>query len=100
MKKLYDAVATIGKYTDKQGNEKKRYVTVGSVFGDDQGRMSLKLDAVPCSPEWSGWISFYEPKQYDGPPQRQQSPTQHQQAKANAYQRQPVDMPDGDDIPF
>jgi hypothetical protein len=25
-KKVFDAVATVGKYTDKQGNEKKRYV--------------------------------------------------------------------------
>jgi hypothetical protein len=97
MKKQYDAVATIGKYTDKQGNEKKRYVTVGSVFSDDQGRMSLKLDAVPCSPEWSGWISFYEPKQYDGQPARP-APTQHEQAKANAYQ--PHLDADGDEIPF
>ena len=30
----------------------------------------------------------------------QPEPTQHQQAKSNAYQRQPVDMPDGDEIPF
>ena len=30
----------------------------------------------------------------------QPAPTQHQQAKANAYQRQPVDMPDGDEVPF
>ena len=69
-KKIYDAVATIGKYTDAQGNEKKRYVNVGSVFQNDNG-MSLKLDSVPVSPEWSGWISFYEPKQRESAPQEQ-----------------------------
>lgn len=95
MKKKFDAVATVGKYTDKQGNEKKRYVTVGAVFQDDQGRMSLKLDAVPCSPDWSGWISFYEPQQRDTAPRQQ--PTQHEQSKQNAYQPQ---QDDGDDISF
>jgi hypothetical protein len=27
-------------------------------------------------------------------------PTRHEAAKANAYQPQPVEMPDGDEIPF
>lgn len=89
--KKYDAVCTIGKYTDRQGNEKKRYVTVGSVFEDEQGRLSLKLDAVPVGQEWSGWVSFYEPKAKEPSPL-----TEHSQAKANAY------VADGDDgdIPF
>jgi hypothetical protein len=99
MRKKYDAVATVGKYTDKEGNEKKRYVTIGAVFEDNQGRISLKLDAMPCSPEWSGWVSFYEPKAYDGPQQARPAPqTQHNEAKQNAYQPH-VDA-DGDEIPF
>jgi len=59
-KKKYDAVATIGEYTTKSGEKKKRYTTIGSVFEDDAGRLSLKLDSVPVGPEWSGWVSFYE----------------------------------------
>lgn len=31
-RKVFDAVATVGKYTDKQGNEKKRFVNVGAAF--------------------------------------------------------------------
>lgn len=61
MKKKYDAVATIGEYTTKTGEKKKRYTTVGSVFEDDSGRLSLKLDSVPVGQAWSGWVSFYEP---------------------------------------
>ena len=61
MKKKYDAVATVGKYT-KDGVEKKRYLTVGAVFESDEGKLTLKLEGVPVSPDWSGWISFYEPK--------------------------------------
>lgn len=106
MKKAYDAVATVGKYTDRQGNEKKRYVTVGAVFEDDQGRMSLKMDAVPCSHEWSGWISFYEPKEREQPRQQSPAPRQdaHNEAKRNGYQPQrdnSASQPDDcDDIPF
>lgn len=58
------AVATMGKYTNAQGEEKKRYTNVGTLFQQDDGRLSLKLDAVPVGEGWSGWISFYdlEPK--------------------------------------
>lgn len=59
----YEAVATIGEYTDRSGEKKKRYVNLGKVFEDDQGRLSLKLDTIPIGPNWSGWVSFYEPKE-------------------------------------
>lgn len=61
-KKKYDAVATVGSYKDNNGNEKKRYVNVGTVFENDKGQLSFKLDAVPVGPEFSGWISFFDPK--------------------------------------
>lgn len=86
MKKKYDAVATVGKYTGKDGTEKKRYLTVGTVFEGDGGKLSLKLDGMPVSPDWTGWISFYEPKPYGA--------DSHGQAKANGY------APETDDIPF
>lgn len=56
----HDIVATIGKYKDRQtGEEKKQYLTCGKCFTDDQGRQSLKIDAIPVTPEWSGWLSLY-----------------------------------------
>lgn len=62
-KKTHDVVATVGTYKDRQsGEEKKRYQNVGSAFTDEDGRISLKLDAVPVGPEWSGWLSLYLPK--------------------------------------
>lgn len=103
MRKKYDAVATIGSYRNKAGEEKKRYITCGSVFEGDDGRLSLKLDAVPTSPEWTGWVAFYEPRDANGTgghggnsnvPQAAQSA--HNAAKANAYRAEDV----GDDIPF
>ena len=62
-KKTHDVVATVGTYKDRQsGEDKKRYQNVGSAFTDDDGRISIKLDAVPVGPEWSGWLSLYLPK--------------------------------------
>ena len=60
MKAVKNIVATVGEYTDRDGNKKKRYQTCGVVFKDDDGRVSLKLDAVPVSPDWSGWFALYD----------------------------------------
>jgi hypothetical protein len=97
--KKYDAVATIGEYTDRSGEKKKRYQNIGSVFENEDGRLSLKLDAIPVGPEWSGWISFFEPKARDGQEPRQQ-PTRHERAKVNAYQPEPESEDEQEDIPF
>ena len=102
MTKKYDAVATIGEYTNKQGEKKKRYLTVGAVMEASDGRMALKLDALPTNPEWSGWIAFYEPKQQEGGYQQRPAPQRQEQRAPQPYQ-----APAGgsfndeeDDIPF
>jgi hypothetical protein len=87
-RKTHDAVATVGTYMDRSGNEKKRYINIGSVFIDDEGRQSLKLDSVPVTPEWSGWVSFYEPKE-------RESSSQQERPVAQNYRDG-----DGGDIPF
>jgi len=99
-------VATIGTYKDRQtGEDKKRYMTVGTAFTDDQGRVSLKIDALPVSPEWSGWLSLY-PLDED---RQQQQPRQKYQGDGRSERRQEpkreeeAPMSDGmedDDIPF
>lgn len=89
----HDIVATIGEYTNNQGETKKRYTKCGAAFTDDDGRLSLKLDTTPCSPEWSGWLSLYPKKDSDAP--RQQKPASNQQPA-----QQPAAQPDNDDIPF
>ena len=95
-KRKYDAVATVGTYRTAGGEEKKRYANVGVVFEDDQGRLSLKLDTIPCGPGWSGFISFYEPKDQG---QQRQSPQQPQSPRANTESKAQWED-DGDSIPF
>lgn len=59
MGKIADAVANVGQYTDPtDGKVKKRRVKVGALFENEYGK-SLKLDAIPCSPDWDGYINFY-----------------------------------------
>lgn len=73
----FDVVATNGEY-QSNGETKKRYVNVGKAFTDDQGRISIKLDSIPVGPDWSGWLSLYEPKPRDG-----QAPAQPRQQPVN-----------------
>ena len=107
----HDAVVTTGEYTNQSGETKKRYQKIGVVFTNDKGQMSLKLDALPCGPNWSGFISLYE-KSDEQPQQRQQAaPTQqgnqHQQGghpmpQQSTTQLQDVSKPinETDQIPF
>lgn len=74
MKKVFDAVVTVGEYEDRQtGKKKYQYRTVGAVLQNDDGRMSLKLELIPAV-NFSGWINFYEPRE------REQKPAQPQSA--------------------
>lgn len=58
MKKVKDATVVTGKYM-KDGQEKKRYLTVGALMQRDDGSQVLKLEALPVN--FEGWINFYEP---------------------------------------
>lgn len=88
-KKIYDAVATAGEYK-KDGETKRRYINVGSVFQNDEGQLSLKLDTIPVGQEWNGWISFYAPK-----------PNGDRRESTPAPKRESAPVVDiDDDIPF
>lgn len=90
-KKVFDVVATVGEYTDRSGATKKRYLNVGAAFSNDQGQLSIKLECVPVGPNWSGWLSLYEPRD------RTQSAPAQSAAPAAAPR---ATAPEDDDIPF
>ena len=60
MKQWKKVVATVGKYTDANGNEKNRYVTVGRAFLRDDKSVSIKVASMPVGPEFSGWLNLYD----------------------------------------
>ena len=89
----HDIVATIGTYNDREGNEKKRYHKCGAAFTNDEGQISIKIDAMPVSPDWTGWLSLYEKKEYDN---------QASSRPSEPVRQQPVAAASDDDgsIPF
>ncbi|WP_225783379.1 hypothetical protein [Xenophilus sp. Marseille-Q4582] len=82
MSKKYDVTAVTGKYTDRDGNEKSRYMTIGAIIETRNGPM-LKLEGVPVG--WDGWAYLNEPKEREGgqPQQRQQSKPQNRRQDAD-----------------
>jgi len=91
-KMTHNVTATIGEYTDREGNTKKRYMKCGAAFTGDDGRMSIKLDAVPCG-EWSGWFNLYPKEDDNQAPAPTRSAVSSEPARAQAPDR-------GDEIPF
>jgi hypothetical protein len=58
MRKYGDVMASVGEYQDDQGRKAKRWLKCGVVMKDDtSGKLSIKLDAVPVRPDWSGWLA-------------------------------------------
>ena len=86
MRRVKKLVATTGSYI-KDGVEKKRYLTVGHTFEDDQGRRAHKIDSLPVGGEWNGWLSEYELDEQGRAPGQQ------------SQQSQPAAAP-AEDIPF
>ena len=65
MKKIKDITVVTGSYTNKSGEEKKRYQNIGSVF-EDNGNLKIKLDVIPLvKGGWDGWANCYDPKPYE-----------------------------------
>jgi len=60
MKQFKKVVASNGKYTDANGNEKNRYITVGRAFLRDDKSVCIKIDSMPVGPEFSGWLNLYD----------------------------------------
>lgn len=94
--KKYDIVATIGSYTNNQGEEKKRYENVGAVMQGQHGPyLMLKKTFNPAglaeADRDSILLSLFEPKAADGGQQKPAS-TQHAQPAPAAD--------DFDSIPF
>lgn len=52
------------KYTDKDGQERTKWTTIGTGFVKD-GKMSIKLDLIPTN--WDGSCMVFERKPKDAP---------------------------------
>jgi len=44
----------------REHDRPQRWVTIGSVYEDEQGRLCIKVDTLPRDPSsWTGWINVY-----------------------------------------
>lgn len=59
----YEVLASTGKYTDKNGQEKNRWQKCGVVMETKSGGLALKLEVIPVAGE--GWFTLAEPKEYE-----------------------------------
>ncbi len=66
MKYTHDIVVSREKYTDKDGNEKNSYETIGKAFTREDGSMCILLRNQPIGePAWNGWANLYERREED-----------------------------------
>lgn len=65
----YEVMASTGSYTDKNGQEKKRWVKCGIVMSTKSGGLALKMETMPVGSD--GWFSLFEPKPRDEAPRKQ-----------------------------
>lgn len=80
VQKTMNAVITTGEYTNNQGETKKKYLTVGTLFVYQDGGLSLKIEEGITV---SGNINFYE---RDNKNNQQQGQGQQQQGGYNQQQ--------------
>lgn len=61
MRKHKNIVVIAGTYKTKDGAEKKRYQTIGTVFIADDGNLKIKIDSMPLlDGGWNGWANCYD----------------------------------------
>lgn len=89
MSKVQKVVKVItGQYTNAQGQQKNRYMKIGSIIETKNGPM-LKLDANPfVKGGWDGWAYLNDP-----------DPVEGEQPRQTAHQNSGFDDMDND-IPF
>ncbi len=87
LKKIKNMTVTTGEYTASDGEVKKRYLNIGSVFEREDGSICFKLDSIPVHAEWDGWGNCYDPQPYKK--EAQSTPPQQR----NSFKEE-------DDIPF
>jgi|APGre2960657404_1045060.scaffolds.fasta_scaffold08504_7 hypothetical protein len=83
MKKFKNIVVITGTYKTRDGQEKKRYQTIGSVFLDDNDNLKIKIDSIPIvDGGWTGWANCYELEEREAP-----------KAPKGGFEEMPSDIP-------
>lgn len=65
----YEIRAITDKYTDKNGQEKNAYQTIGKIIQTAKGGFMMKLDSIPVG--FNGWAYLNEPQPKDQPKEQE-----------------------------
>lgn len=87
MKKQYDIKFAAREYKTFDGTQKTYWSQHGSMWIDDNGSITIKIDSIPVGEKWIGYMKAFPTK-----------PREQQQQKTN-YEGLPADDFD-QDIPF
>ena len=82
----------------KDGQQKKKYVTVGTLFTFDDGGQSIKLDAIPVG--FDGKLAVYDREDKQQRPSQQTSGYREQPKPIGAPTVPGTTIPLETDIPF
>ena len=64
--KIKDVTVIVGTYKNAQGEEKRRYKTIGAIYQTKNGHQ-LKIDQIPIvEGGWNGWAYLNDPKPTEG----------------------------------
>lgn len=82
-RKLYDLAVKTGSYTDRDGNEKSRYLNIGAVFEGEKGPYAvMSATFSPAGvPRKDGsdsiMVSLFAPREEGQGQQKQKAPPRH-----------------------
>ena len=94
MTRTHTLHATTREWVDGAGKKHKVRIAAGAIFRSKAGNLVVKLEAVPITKDWSGWLAA-EPCAPALPPGRRQPPGMPPPPPANPNE------PDPDaDVPF
>jgi hypothetical protein len=111
----HDLCVKTGEYTDRSGENKGRWLTIGTVFRHAHGGSWIKLNCFPIGvPDWSGWVSVFkrEPKEgagqqasqnFQAPDQNPRNPNSAASGSRGMHRQQAAPVAPAefdDDIPF
>ena len=82
---LKEVVCIIGKYTDKNGQEKNQYLNIGKVIETKTGSQMIKIDSIPVG--FDGWAYLNDPRPRDD-------------NKGNSAPQNDAPFDDSEQIPF
>jgi len=60
--KTYDLIAKVDVSATENG-EKAKWQKVGILIEKEKGKYSVKLDCIPISQSWDGWLQVVEKKE-------------------------------------